>query len=82
MGYLEITTNKFSRRTPPKTHRVNVFNVPIPDTDRMVHQFTGPDLYKEAKRLMVPDIAPLMGWQEICLRLAIWLDEKSEVAAK
>jgi hypothetical protein len=77
-----VVINKFSRRSPPVTHRIDIHDLKIPNREYKAHQLGGPDLYKECKRLRVPGVDAFMGHQELACRLATFIAEKEEAAAK
>ncbi len=71
---LEIVTN----RVDGKTRRVDLHAVRVPGLNVKATELSGPDLYKAAKKLGVAGVEPSHGWQDICLRLAVHLQQQIE----
>jgi hypothetical protein len=72
---LQITTN----RIDGKNRTLDLHQVKIPGSGVRAVQLPQPDLYRAIKD-MVPGLASTMGWQELCLRLGVYLEQQREAA--
>ena len=71
---LQIGTN----RIDGKYRVIDLHSVYVPGIDVKATKFTQQDLYRECERLGVPNIYPQMGWQDLCLRLGVWIEQRRE----
>jgi hypothetical protein len=74
----QITTNTIDGRN----RTIDLHQVKVPGVNVMATKLGQPDLYRAIEPLGVPDIGPHMGWQELCLRLAVWQEQQREAASE
>lgn len=74
---LQISTNRYGSGN--KTRTIDLHQVKVPGLNVMATKLPQPDLYRAIKD-MVPGVESSQGWQELCLRLGMWLEDQRDAA--
>jgi hypothetical protein len=71
---LVLQTNQYGVHLNVDLHALS-----LPD-GTFCHKLPKADLFLELEKLKIPDVTPLMGHQELCLRFASWRKKKASAA--